>query len=354
MKPLTEIKRKLVCPIHRCTLQFDPIISCPEGIPWTDGQVHCSQGCVFQIERGIPRLVPRDNYASAFGLQWERYQKTQLDSYTGQPYSRERLERCLGMPLEKLTGKVVLECGAGAGRFTELLIDHCEALVALDLSTAVDANLKNCAGKKPYLLLQADMNSSPLPYRFFDAVICLGVIQHTPSPELTIASLAQHVKPGGLLVIDHATFKSPLSTIGRFLTLVYPLRAILKRLRPDIGLKVTMALTKICDPVRKHTCKALWLDRIASRLFPSACYYSDFPLLDPEIAYEWNELDTHNNLTAFYVHLRSPEAIRRCLLDLDFQDITCNIAGYTVEARASSPQWKVSAEHVATVLSENK
>ena len=84
------------------------------------------------------------------------------------------------MPFESLSGKVVLKCGAGSGRFTELLINNCELLVAQDFSGAVDANLKNCVGKRRYMLCQADINPSPLPDRFFDVVPCLSVIQHTP------------------------------------------------------------------------------------------------------------------------------------------------------------------------------
>src|SRR5262249_27859486 len=274
-----------------------------------DGQISCPQGCIFRIEQGIPRFVRQDNYASAFGLQWKRYQKTQLDSYTKEPISRRRLEQSLGTALDELKDRVVLECGSGAGRVTELLIDNCELLVSLDLSDAVDANLKNCSGKKPYVLCQADINKSPLPRHFFDVVICIGVIQHTPSPEQTICSLAEHLKPGGMLVIDHYTVKSFLHRVSQFLTMLYPLRAFLKRLPPELGLKATIALTAICDPIRKRTCKHFWLDRIASRIFPTACLYDSFPQLAPRIAYEWNELDTHDYLTRWYSHVRTPQEI---------------------------------------------
>ncbi len=337
IKPLEEIKKRLVCPTHRHPLQFDQCIYSVEGVPWPKSEITCPSGCVFRIEHGIPRFVPRVNYASAFGLQWQRYQKTQLDSYTRQFYSRERLERCLGMPLEELRGKVILECGSGAGRFTELLIDHCELLVSLDLSKAVDANLKNCIGKNPYFLCQADINKSPLPRRFFDAVICLGVIQHAPSPEQMITSLAEHVRPGGLLVIDHYTLESSLERLSQFLTLAYPIRMILRHLSPELGLKITIALTAICDPIRKRTCRLFWADRIASRIFPSACNYNAYPLLDPEIAYEWNELDTHDGLTDYYKHFRTPEQIRSCLVSLGFHHIRCSFGGNGVEARATYP-----------------
>jgi SAM-dependent methyltransferase len=333
MSCLTEVKKRLVCPVHQDPLQLDRQMFSTEGVPWPDGPIRCTRGCIFGIEAGIPRFVPRDNYATAFGLQWKRYQKTQLDSYTGQPISRERLERCLGAAVENLQGKTVLECGAGAGRFTELLIDNCELLVALDLSEAVDANLKNCAGKKPYILFQADINKSPLPRRFFDIVICLGVIQHAPSPEQMITSLAEHLRPGGLLVIDHYT-KTPLGRLGQFLTLAYPLRAIFKRLPPELALKLTIRLTAICDPIRRRTSKLLWADRIACRIFPSFCYYDTFPSLDPDIVYEWNELDTHDGLTDYYKHFRTPKEIRCWLEHLGFCDIKCDFGGNGVEARA--------------------
>jgi SAM-dependent methyltransferase len=37
----------------------------------------------------------------------------------------------------------------------------------------------------------------------YDYVICLGVLQHTPSPEESMKSLFDMVRPGGAMVIDH-------------------------------------------------------------------------------------------------------------------------------------------------------
>src|SRR6187397_1731582 len=41
-------------------------------------------------------------------------------------------------------GRVVLEAGCGAGRFTELLLAGGARVVAFDLSRAVEANRENC------------------------------------------------------------------------------------------------------------------------------------------------------------------------------------------------------------------
>ena len=106
----------------------------------------CEKGCEVPVLGGIPRFVDQDNYAAAFGRQWNTYRKTQLDSYTGTTISRDRLSRCLGGSMEVVRDKLVLEAGCGAGRFTERLLESGAAVFACDLSPAVEANYENFVG----------------------------------------------------------------------------------------------------------------------------------------------------------------------------------------------------------------
>jgi SAM-dependent methyltransferase len=238
----------------------------------------------------------------------------------------------------------VLEVGAGAGRFTEVLLDEGAMLVAMDMSDAVHANAENCRTRGRYALLQADINASPLPADFFDLVLCLGVIQHTPSPEQTIANLARHVKPGGWLVIDHYT-RTPLQAITQQFTVSRPLRAVLRRVsrrQPALGLRITRRVTAVCDPIQRWTCRSRWTDQIASRLLPSICYYRTYSQLRPDVIYLWNELDTHDSLTDWYKHFRTREQIQTTLERLGLMDITAVYAGNGVEVRARRPH-RVSA-----------
>ena len=46
----------------------------------------------YRIVNNIPRFVNRDNYSNDFGKQWNKFPKTQLDSYSGLNISEKRLE----------------------------------------------------------------------------------------------------------------------------------------------------------------------------------------------------------------------------------------------------------------------
>ncbi len=123
-------------------------LNCPRHpdnlLSQTEETMRCDAGCTYPIIDGVPRFAAIDNYASAFGEQWKRYRKTQLDSYTGLPISESRLQRCLGDELwSELAGKQILEAGCGAGRFTEVLLDREANVTSIDLSDAVSANSEN-------------------------------------------------------------------------------------------------------------------------------------------------------------------------------------------------------------------
>src|SRR5678815_5358153 len=107
-------------------------------------ELTCAMGCIVPIINNIPRFVCSENYASAFGRQWNKFRKTQLDSHTGTTISKDRLQRCLGGSLDVIKGKSVLEVGCGAGRFTEIMLKTGARVFACDLSSAVEANYENC------------------------------------------------------------------------------------------------------------------------------------------------------------------------------------------------------------------
>ena len=297
----------------------------------------CPSGTSYPVVTGIPRFVPRENYASAFGLQWKTFRKTQLDSFTGTSISHDRLERCLG-GFQAVRGKRVLEAGCGAGRFTEILLAEGAQLFACDLSTAVEANRENCGGHPNYFVCQADIRELPVAPRSFDVVMCLGVIQHTPDPEETIRALSSHLAPGGLLVIDHYRYGHDDMTKSR-----QRLRTVLIQQKPSTAMAMVRAIVAALWPLHRLA----WASRKSAlgarlrqallRVSPVLDYHDQYGELGPKLLYAWAVLDTHDALTDHYKHKRTTEQIAETLRGLGLRDIESWYGGNGVEARGIAP-----------------
>jgi ubiquinone/menaquinone biosynthesis C-methylase UbiE len=270
----------------------------------------------YKVKSSIPRFVESDNYAASFGLQWNRFAKTQLDSYTNTNISERRLSLSFGIDLNKLSGKTVLEAGCGAGRFTEILLKYGAEVYSFDYSNAVDANFQN-NGNNPYLhLCQADIRHIPFPDNVFDYVICIGVLQHTPDTFESLASLYKHVKIGGELIVDHY---APQLGIYTSLYLVY--WNIIKRLSVSTQIKVTDRLTAIWFPIHWKFRNNKVIQILLRRISPINFYYPQFPLTK-ELHYEWSRLDTHDRNTDHFKRHISSNQISRFLARLGGIQIT--------------------------------
>src|SRR5215471_14335551 len=75
------------CPDHRVELRVE------------NGHLVCPHDHRFPVVEEIPRFVPAESYSASFGAQWKRFRRTQLDSYTGVPLSRNRVRAVLGEAL---------------------------------------------------------------------------------------------------------------------------------------------------------------------------------------------------------------------------------------------------------------
>jgi len=311
----------------------------------------CTSGCAIPIVNGIPRFVDSSDYAAGFGLQWNQFRKSQLDSYTGATISKDRLTHALGGSLAILKGKTVLEVGCGAGRFTEVMLAAGARVVACDLSIAVEANYANCGAHANYFVCQADVRALPFAANSFDFVVCLGVIQHTPSPEETIAALARCIKPGGMLVIDHYGPTYPTTFSRRWL------RSLLLRLPPASAKSLALSLARVLLPLRKlgwSQKRGRWrLRRQLQKLSPLVDYYDVYPQLGEKILAEWALLDTHDTLTDFYKHLRSARQIEEVMRSCGLVDISAYDGGNGVEARAKSPASPALAEYGQAMRTEH-
>jgi len=292
----------------------------------------------YNLIKGIPRLLKEYcNYASAFGEQWIRWRKTQLDSFTGTSISRDRLNRCLGGEIIKSLNNEsfniqTLEVGCGAGRFTEILLQYpAIQLTSMDLSNAVEANALNFPSVANHRIIQADIMEPPFNMNQFDLVICLGVIQHTPNPELTIKKLFELLKPGGSLIFDH--YRPEWRRFTKVTALL--LRPIIKRLSNKTRFRVCEILVSLFLPIHKRIKNYHLLQYLFSRISPIISYYHVYPNLNDDLQKEWALLDTHDSLTDWFKHLRTKKQINELLSTLHAMKIEISESDHGVEVRCS-------------------
>ena len=278
-----------------------------------DGVIRCSNcGEIFHVSCGIPRFASGANYADSFGYQWNIHAKTQLDSYTGKPISRNRLFSVTGWP-ENLEGQTILEAGSGAGRFTEILLSTGAEVFSFDYSSAVEANWSN-NGHFPNLhLFQGDIYKIPLKERSFDKVICLGVLQHTPDPEKAFRNLVRYLKPGGQIVID--IYRKDLISLLQW---KYFLRPITRRLDKKFLYRLIEVIVPVILPVAAFF--RYFLGRVGARIFPIT-EYSHLGL-PSELNKQWAILDTFDMYSPAYDRPQTVTAVERWFKDARLVDIS--------------------------------
>jgi SAM-dependent methyltransferase len=222
-----------------------------------------------------------------------------------------------------------VECGCGAGRFTEVLLDRGAVVTSVDVTGAVDANQKTFPQGPAHRIAQADILGLPFEPRRFDVVFCLGVIQHTPSPELTIARLYEHVRPGGWLVFDHYAYR-----LGWYLSLKPLYRRALRRLPAEKGMRYTERLVDLFLPLHG---RSRLLQMLVGRISPVYSYYGRTRGLSDEVHRSLALLDTYDGLMDWYKWFRTQAQIRRILEQLRLERIWIASGGNGIEARGRRP-----------------
>ena len=269
----------------------------------------------FEIIGGIPRFVESNNYAQAFGLQWKKFRSTQLDSYTKTDLTETRLKEAFGGSLDQLEGKIILEAGSGAGRFTEILLKYGAIVYSFDYSEAVEANYDNNMPNDRLTLFQANILNIPFADDMFDFVICLGVLQHTPSTEKSLKELIRVLKPDGNLVVDHYKHR-----LGFYLSLSFFWWFIIKKFKPTKQIKITDNLTKLFFPLHWFFRNIRVAQKIISRFSPMNFYYGKFHL-PKDILFEWSRLDTHDYMTDQFKRLISKKELNKILVNSKCKNI---------------------------------
>src|SRR5262249_52136420 len=150
----------------------------------------------------------------SFSFEWNVHNHTQLDPFRGDQLSERTLREKTGLTPEDVRGKLVLDAGVGAGRFTEVLARWGAIVVGVDLSYAVEAAPVTLGGMPNVLICQADIANLPFWPAMFDYIVSIGVLHHTPDTRRFFQCLTPFLKPGGEIAIwvysnsDHYTTRA--------------------------------------------------------------------------------------------------------------------------------------------------
>ena len=281
----------------------------------------------YPVRKGVPRFVPETNYADNFGMLWNHFARTQLDSHSGHPISADRFWKATGWKPEAMKGKWLLDVGCGSGRFAEIALSSGANVVALDYSTAVDACYANLGHHPNLHVVQGDVFALPFAPGSFDFVYSLGVLQHTPDVHRAFSALPPMVAPGGSLVVDY--YEKRLTAL---LHSKYLLRPLTKRMNQETLFAMLEKIVPVLLPVSQALGKVPVAGRALKRLVPVANDDDNLPLTPRQLR-EWSLLDTFDWLGPEYDNPQDVPTARRWMEESGMRQIEILHAGHLV-ARA--------------------
>ncbi len=288
------------------------------GDPVQSGSLICRE-CLkgYPIRQGIPRFTPDDSsYAVNFGWQWQRFRETQIDRLNGTKESEHRFQNETGWMSEDVRGRLVLDAGCGAGRFSTIAAEWGARIVSMDLAgPATEACAENLAqlGLSGDVI-QASIYSPPFRPGTFDAVFSLGVLQHTPDPSAAMKRLPGLLKPGGKLVywIYEKRWYQPLLVRNalRLLTRYWSSKTNWRLTRGRVAIFFPVALAMSVIPGLK---KLLPMLPISARMA--------WGTLSLGQAWEWTLLDTFDSYSARYEYNQDEADVRTALGESGMLDV---------------------------------
>jgi SAM-dependent methyltransferase len=259
-----------------------------------------SPSATYPVVHGIPRFVASDQYVRSFSYEWSTHPRTQLDAFRGDSSSEAEFVAKTGFNADALVGRLVLDAGIGAGRYTDIASRWGADVVGIDLSYAVEAAHASFRDRTNIWIAQADINDLPFKAASFDIIFSIGVLHHTPDTKRYFMKLVRLLKPGGTIAVW-----------------VYP-------------------------PEDSYVVRRNWLpfvNKIPPKMFYSWCSWfvpwlqarahtrlggiirKAFPISDRGLGIEWDVLDTFDGYSPRYHWLHSPDEVIGWFQEAGLQNI---------------------------------
>ncbi len=312
----------------RCPATGEPLAL--EEPEYRDGRVHSGwlvseSEHRYPIRDFIPRFVPESNYADNFGMQWNKFRQTQLDSYTGHSISADRFWKATGWRRRDIAGQWVLDAGCGAGRFAEVALEAGAKVIALDYSGAVDACFANLRHHPNLHVVQGDIYALPFIRNFFPFAYSLGVLQHTPDVAAAFAALPPVLAGGGgQLCVDfyELSWKS-------WFWPKYWLRPLTRRLPQQLLFRTLERLVPPLLSISMTLGRIPFVGQSIKHLVPVANYHGFFSLSQQQLR-EFALLDTFDMFAPRYDSPQTAAAVRGLLRQSGLRETAVLKAGHLV------------------------
>jgi 2-polyprenyl-3-methyl-5-hydroxy-6-metoxy-1,4-benzoquinol methylase len=206
--------------------------------------------------------------------QWEAYEDTGMFLFKDWIWPNT---------LETFKGKTVLDAGCGGGDHILKIAPYAKRITGVDLFTIPTAR-KRVGHLSNVTLVEADLLDMDL-HEQFDVVFAIGVVQHTDDPDLAVANLVKHTKPGGRLILwDY-------SSEGNFIAekIIEPLR---KSLLSHASIKTLKVISEIATVIMYVPIYTIYL--LPLRFLPYYQYFANFR----KLSYTRNVLNMVDKLNA--------------------------------------------------------
>jgi SAM-dependent methyltransferase len=279
------------------------VLACPEtGQPLARqrDELVTPDGRCYPVVREIPRFVPSDLYVGSFSFEWNTHKRTQLDTFRGDQSSEESFRLKTGLTPEQVRGKLVLDAGIGAGRYTDVLVRWGARVVGVDLSYAVEAAQENFGHLPQVLVCQADIGRLPFRPGTFDYIISIGVLHHTPDTRTYFQGLLRYLKPGGEIAIW--VYPTEPDYVNRAAWIPFTRHLPPKMFYRFCRLYVPWSLRHARNPVVRY------LRRV-------------FPISDQGLGMENDILDTFDGYSPYYHGIHTPEEVEGWFQEAHLTDI---------------------------------
>ncbi len=153
----------------------------------------CSQDEEASLESHDDEAAVKDRTAASFAYEWKHFGALRAE------WARNFRDYMRPHEPGSLSGKVVLDVGAGSGRHSAHAAASGAHVVAVDLGSSIDVARSNLPAE--VLTVQADAERLPFAPGSFDFVMSIGVLHHLPDTQRALNGLVPFVIPGGHLHI---------------------------------------------------------------------------------------------------------------------------------------------------------